>query len=441
MENSEYGKGGADMKKRLTNNLTLKIISVLIAIVIWLFASGASDPIVIEDYAVRVTVQNDDYIYNADKTYQINDEDRTVMVYITGKRSVVSNRSDIVVEADMTQIVDMDTSPAYVPLQFKEVNGISTANVNIIPKTIPVSIEEVARKDFVITVNTSGTPATGYEIGESTASLERVTIQGPKTTINKIKSVVATIDVSGISRDTEKKARLTVLDQNGETLTEDAMEYLTFYNVGEERSVDVAVKLWRVQDEIRVEANYSGTPAYGYQVDKVTTTPEYISVAGSEEALKKLEEQNNTIEIPAELINVDGTSQDLEANIKLNTVLKEEDGYKIPADLTQSVLVKISILPYGSKEFAVSTSDITVNGLKDGLRLNFEQDTITVRVKATDAELMGLKTEDIKASIDLAGKEENEYTLPITINLPSGYEQVEDAVTTVQLTKIDNTSE
>ena len=55
--------------------------------------------------------------------------------------------------------------------------------------------------------------------------------------------------------------------------------------------VDVSVKLWRIVDNIKVTAGYSGTPAYGYQVDKITTTPETISVAGSEEALRKLKEK------------------------------------------------------------------------------------------------------------------------------------------------------
>lgn len=429
------------MKKRLTNNLTLKIISVLVAVLIWLFASNASDPVVIERYAVKVSVVNDSYIYDEEKTYQINEEDRTVTAYITGKKSVVSGRSDITVEADMTQIVDMEADPAYVPVQFKPVNGIAMENVNIIPKTIPVSIEEIETKEFVITVNAEGAAATGYEIGEVAATPEKVSIQGPKSTIDKIKSVIGTINVDEMSSDSVKQAKLSLVDQNDVTMTEDAMGYLQFYKISEDRTVDVSVKLWRIQDNIKVEADFSGTPAYGYQVDKITTTPEKISVAGSEEALKQLEEQNNTISIPASLINVDGMSQDLEANIKLSSILKEDDGYKIPQNLAQSVLVKVSILPYGSKEFEVNTSNIVTKGLADGLRLSFDQDSITVRVKATESELEALKAEDIKASIDLTDKLASEYTLPVTITLPEGYEQVEDAVTTVQLTQVDNTSE
>ena len=50
-----------------------------------------------------------------------------------------------------------------------------------------------------------------------------------------------------------------------------------------------------------------------------------------------------------------------------------------------------------------------------------------------------MKVEQIKMSIDLKDKLEGEYTLPVTVTLPEGYEQVETTVTTVQLTRVEST--
>lgn len=58
------------------------------------------------------------------------------------------------------------------------------------------------------------------------------------------------------------------------------------FNISDDHYVNVSMKLWQVKDNVKIKANYSGTPAKGYQVDKITTTPETISIAGSEEALK-----------------------------------------------------------------------------------------------------------------------------------------------------------
>lgn len=432
------------MKKKLTSNLSLKIVSVLAAILIWLFASSASDPVIRADYTVKVEVTNDDYITDSNKTYQIDDDDREVTVYVNGKTSLVSNReNDIVAVADMHQIVEMDENAdvVYVPVQIKPTRGITMKNVDIYPKTIPVSIEDVETKEFVVTVNTTGVPANGYVIGECEPAMEKISIRGPESTINKIKSVVATINVTGLSNDSKRSAKISLLDQNGETVvTEDAKEYLNLIGLKDDGTMDVDVDLWRVVDNIKVKVSYSGTPAQGYEVDKITTTPETIAVAGSEEALVKLADKGNTIEIPASLINVEGSSQDLEANIKLNSLLKEEDGYKVPENMTQSLLVRVSILPYGSKEFEIDTGDIIISGLGDNLKVMFNQGSVIVRVKGTESELEELKTKDIKASVDLTDKVAGEYSVPVSIGLPTGYEQVENTLVTVQLAKTENTS-
>ena len=176
-------------------------------------------------------------------------------------------------------------------------------------------------------------------------------------------------------------------------------------------------------------------------MDKITTTPETISIAGSEEALKKLEDNGNTLEIPGELINVNGINSDLEANVKLSALLTEEEELKIPEEVGQSVAVKVSILPYGSREYDLKADAIQVQGLSSDLRVSYNKEKISIRVKGTEANLNALKVEDIKAVIDLTGKTAGEYTLPVTITLPEGYEQVEEVQATVQLNQAEKTSE
>lgn len=266
----------------------------------------------------------------------------------------------------------------------------------------------------------------------------KIQIQGPESVVNKIKSVVATVSADGMTMDATKKAKITLIDQNGEPMSE---EYLQFFNISDDHYVKVLMKLWRVQDNVKIKANYSGTPAKGYQVDKITTTPETISIAGSEAALKKLEDNGNTLEIPGELINVDGINSDLEANVKLSALISEEDELKIPEEVGQSVAVKVSILPYGSREYNLKTDAIQIQGLASDLRASYNKDEISIRVKGTEANLDALKTGDIKAVIDLTGKTAGEYTIPVTITLPDGYEQVEEVQATVQLNQADKTSE
>ena len=66
---------------------------------------------------------------------------------------------------------------------------------------------------------------------------------------------------------------------------------------------------------------------------------------------------------------------------------------------------------------------------------------IEVRVKKTSEDLADLKESDIKASIDLDGKEEGSYELPVEISLPKGYELVDEITTGVEVSRISTAEE
>ena len=101
------------MKKRLTENLLLKIISVLIALMVWIVIATINDPITSETYHVPVTIINTAYIESIGKTFRVVEEEQgqRVRVVLRGKSSIVENRSidEIEAIADLTQIVDMNT--------------------------------------------------------------------------------------------------------------------------------------------------------------------------------------------------------------------------------------------------------------------------------------------------------------------------------------------
>ena len=107
------------MKEKILNNLPLKIISVIIAIVIWYVVTSVSDPIVTRTFPdIPVQITNESYIAEGKKTYQISEQYQSIAVSIRGNRSVVNGitEDDITVTADLTQIVTMDTDPVYVPV-------------------------------------------------------------------------------------------------------------------------------------------------------------------------------------------------------------------------------------------------------------------------------------------------------------------------------------
>lgn len=153
-------------------------------------------------------------------------------------------------------------------------------------------------------------------------------------------------------------------------------------------------------------------------------------MAGSTEGLETLTQNDNTITIPADSIDISGESRDVERKISLKDLLP--DNVKLTSDSSEDVWVTVSILPEGSREFDVPTKNIEVRNKPDDLQVTFVTAQIAVRIKSDTEDMDDLDSErDIKASIDLDGKKEGDYEVPVKIVLPDGYETVEDVTTEV----------
>ena len=175
-----------------------------------------------------------------------------------------------------------------------------------------------------------------------------------------------------------------------------------------------------------------GEPAEGYQISGITTTPGEITVAGTDEALEELKQQGNIITIPAELISVEGISSDTEfTDIRISDLLPEDT--MLASNVSETVTVQVAVLPLGSQEFDLDVDQIVTNNLGSNLTVSYSSAELAIRVQGTEQDLEELQVSDISASIDLAGKTAGDYTVPVEIVLPAGYELVEDVTIAVQL--------
>lgn len=423
------------MKKVLMNNLGLKITAVVLAIIAWFLVMNVSNPIRSQTYTnIPITVTNSSYIESMGLSCQL--EQTSVSVSIRDNVSVVKSisASDIMVIADMTQIISMESDPVMVPLSVvcTKYPGLSADEMSVTPKNVAIKLEKLKSADFLVTPSAGDSkPDKDYEVGVMQVDPEKITISGPESIINIIDKVVVTVNVNGMDSDGTKKGEVVVIDKNQQQLDDYQMSYLTFQNMNEDGSVSVHINLWKVQKDVSITASASGTPKYGYQIGEVVTTPSKISLVGSPEALEQLALLGNVIEIPASAIDATDMDADFETKIDINEYLPEN--IRLATDVSSSVLVKTAILPYGSRDYEVPVSNITQNNLEEGLIAVFKENEITVRVKGSDAYLNSLKTENLTGAVDFAGLSPGTHTVPVEIILPSGMTLVNEVKTTVTI--------
>lgn len=407
---------------------------MIIAILIWLLVRNVDDPIIVRTfYEIPVTIENASYLAENLEIPLLVDGKDTVKVRIKGARSVVNKleKEDITAVADMTQIISKDTTPIMVPVEVT-CTGISDSDITVRPRNIQVNIEKQKSVEKTIAVSTGDTqPDKDYEIGNLKANPEKVTISGPESIIDRIDKVVALVDVTGRKEsNVEIKSQLKIYDKNLDELSAKQLEYLNIKEISD-NTIRIQAQFWKVKQNVKIKAEYSGEPKHGYEVDSINLVPDTVSVAGTEEALKKLEQEGNTLEIPGKYIDVTDKTGDFEENIDLNELLPED--LKLVRDVNSSVIATVKILPYNSRDYEVSVTQIKADNKAEDLDLVFQDEQITIRAKAKEQDLDSLSTADIQVQIDLNGYGEGEYEVPVTVTLPSGYELVEDIKVKVKL--------
>lgn len=419
------------MNKKIANNLSLKILSVAIAILIWLLVVNADNPIGTKSFVIGdVQLLNEAYLDADGKMCMQDDKQESIRVTIKTNRKTLDRitASDIKAVADLQQAVSLNTDPVMVPITVS-CDKVLPDNIEVTPQNLSIHIEDKDTQEFVVNVTTNNTkPDKGYEVGTLTSNPEKLKITGPTSLINKIDKVNASVDVDGASEDVTEETDVKIIDKNGEEFTDTDMAYLNI------SKVSVTARLWKVRPEVRIKAEYEGTPADGYEVESISTTPNVISVAGSEDALSSLKEQNNTIWIPGTAADISGRSSDFEEKINLSDYLP--DGLKLTSDSSEDVFIRVNILPEGSNVCEIPTKNILVENQPNGMQVAFDTATIEIRVKKSEDDLDDLTENDIKASIDLKDKEEGSYEVPVKVSIPDGYELVDEVTAGVEVSRI-----
>ena len=225
-------------KRKLTDNLSLKIMSVAIAIVVWLIVVNIDNPVGTNYYTITdVELINKEYVESSDtigKMCMPEENQDSVKVAITASKKVRDRirLSDITAVADLQQAVSLDTDPVMVPITVTcSAAGVLPSDIKVTPQNLTVNLDEKETQEFVVNVSKGDTkPGKDYEVGSLTASPEKIRITGPKTLVNKIDKVNATIALDDNTEDYTQEVNLTIYDKNQETLSESEMNSLRIEN-------------------------------------------------------------------------------------------------------------------------------------------------------------------------------------------------------------------
>ena len=412
------------MKNRLLNNIGLKLLALVSAIVIWIVVVSINDPVADKTYRdVTVKILNEDIVTSEGKTYQIENGTGKVNVSIHAQRSVLSKlrTDDIEVTADMKEM----TLSSMIPIKVT-VNGYEgryqRATTN--PLNVQVSIEDIVSNKFPVTVSTSGTLRDGFVLAGADVTPQTVTITGPETVIRSIDHVEARVSLSGISSDTEIDSDLVLINASGEEIDQSRLTN----NIGDE-GVEVRISVNPAKEvPIEILSDRITTPS-GYYLADVSYEPTSVSVTADEKALSRVEK----IVIPASAFNLKNVTSKTEATLKLGEYLP--DGVRLTDSEDEKIVVTLRVARLGQKVYEYPVGSIVVDNLADNLQLAYEKkDDLEITVQGPQSELDSLTlSKGISVNMSKYNKP-GIYTVPVTVELPDTC-TAQPAQVTVKLTK------
>lgn len=415
------------MIKKLKNNFSLKLLAFLFAFMLWLIVVNIDEPVMTKTFTnIPVTVERSEVLTEQNKTYQIVDDTQNVSVVVSAKRRTLSKikASDIVVTADIKEMYLNTQIPLEVTVNGYEGSCEATAS----PRNLQIQIEDNVSKTTYITPVASGQVRSGYVLGKLTADPETVTINGPKSLVEKISKVEAEVNVSGLSENTVLDSALVLYDENNNVIDQSRLAN-NLGNVG----VSVSVTLYRTTT-VPVEADTSEIEVKeGYSISNVKLAPEEIEIAGPEDALAKVK----SIDIPAEEFSGEAIDSRTDYTIDISKYLPED--IELADSNASSVIITVTLEKDGTKNFELPVGSITVKNLGENLRMSYNKtDNLEVHVKGSKEQLDTLNIEQI-AIIDLAEyTKAGTYKVPVQFKLPDGCMLTEDVEVELVLEEKDS---
>ena len=368
------------MKKKIMNNLDLKILALLFSVILWLIVVNIDDPVkTVQFSGIEVQIVNAEELKAQGKVYEVLDGTGEITVTVKGRRSIVEDiaKENITAVADMKDLTSMDTLSIEVA---SNKYGNELDDIKSDTDSVRLSIEDLKKVQKVIEVKVTGEPDDGYITGALTTAMNQIYLEGPESLIDKVSYAQAQINVDGVKANVSSSVPIKLYDVIGKEIHD---ERITM-NIN---TVSVNQEILMTK-EVPVEYRIGGEPADGYALTGVVEADvETVLIAGRKAILDEVE----SIIIPESALNVSGAQSNVEVRIKLQDYLP---GNVIFAEDNMNGFTKIDIEV--QKETFVTVSfakeDVQVENIPAGYRADILADGNYLTNQETTLKVYGLAT-------------------------------------------------
>jgi len=383
--------------KSIRENSGLAVLSVVLAFGLWIFVTDAENPEQTRRLGFSLSVRP----VNVPADIAVPTGLESVGVEV----KVEENAFDDLAKDDFQATVDLRGLAAGkypVPVDVKPLTERGNLRiVKVIPDQITVELSQLISKPVPVELEISKAPPSDFAVSQTKLEAETAVVAGRQDRVAAAAKVVASVDVEGRTDSFAAAVRLEARDRQGALVDEVQVDPAII-------DVNITIEQISFSRALAVSPQLKGTPREGYNVLGVSVEPAVVTVFGSQTFVEQ------AVAILTQPVDIDGARSDTSRTVSLSL----PTGTSIKGGVNVTVKVKITAAT-GQQAFAVP---IAVNGLADNLKIAGSLPAVQVFLFGALPDLLEVNPNDIKASIDLDGKDAGTYKVSVKVTAPNGLE-------------------
>ena len=383
-----------EFKNWFLKNIDIKLFSLFLAIILWLYIAGGENPT--ENFIDISLTQT-----NLSEDLAIKEFPTNASVGIKGPENIINNISphQIIGIVNFSEI----SKEGLYKLKVEVVPPKKTQITRIIPSEIKVEVEKVLSKEVEVEYSLIGVPEKGYSLtDEPQLNPSKVRIIGAQSVLENLKQIICAIDISGIKEDLNKKIKVSAVDVNGNNVKELKIE---------PDVVEVLISLTRgyPEKQLEVKPKIVGKPAPGYYISEILSNPDEIKIFGNYSKISTIESLET---IP---IDVSGITKTL--SVKVPPAL--EEGLDIVEGEIELIEVTIQVKEVIIQKILENVLVVPQN-LSPFISCEIKPEVVNIIVEGKNILIDKLKTEDIKTFVKFTVNFKVEQKVKVQVDLPEG---------------------
>ncbi len=388
------------MVEWMRGNLGTLFLALVLALTAWVAAVSQADPVIEQTFPEPIEIN---YQGLQDGLIIINDPPQVGQLTLRAPDSIWR----VLTSEALQLIVDLsDLQVGTHRLQIKPVvdaKAILITDLN--PSVVQVIIEPLATKIFDVAVILEGSPAADFRAEEPVLDLEKTTVVGPASAVERVENAQVVIDLTNRQQSIDQEFVLTPVDTEGDPVSGLQIEQETVWVTVQINRIEnirrlVVIPQVDSQDELEQQGYY--------RVTRIAVTPREVAVfSDNAEALEALPGFIETT-----VIDVSNRTTSVDQRVPLEL----PPGFSLIGE--QSVRVEVSIEPIQTS--LSITRPVEIQSVSLGLYSYVSPQEVNLILSGPAIELDNLQPEDVRVIIDVLDLGQGTYQLePEVIVLPN----------------------